>query len=250
MTNRPYLSVVIPVFNEEAILGTAVRALANRLRRRDWSFELVLAENGSQDETPAIAHQLAKEIPEISVLHEDRANYGRALRAGIDAATGRFVVCDEIDLGDMDFYGCAIEELERGAELVVGSKRHPDSRDARPWLRRQGTTVINGLLRFALGFGGTDTHGLKAFRRSRLLPVVRACSVEHHLFASELVIRAERMGLRVVEIPLRLREIRPPSVGLIRRVPQVLGDLASLIYAIRVKERGGKKEKTAKKGEA
>jgi hypothetical protein len=69
-----------------------------------------------------------------------------------------------------------------------------------------------------------------------MLPVVEECTVEHHLFASELVIRAGRRGLDVREIPLRLREIRPPTVGLVQRVPGVLADLGRLVWAIRVKK--------------
>lgn len=121
--------------------------------------------------------------------------------------------------------------------MVIGSKRHPESRDGRPWLRRRGTAVINALLRLTLDFKGTDTHGLKAFNRERVLEVVGACTVEHNLFASELVIRAGLMGLDVREVPLRLKEIRPPSVGLVRRVPHVLQDLGRLIYVIRIKGR-------------
>ena len=96
--------------------------------------------------------------------------------------------------------------------------------------------MINGLLRATVRFQGTDTHGLKAFRRDRLLPVVDSCVIEHNMFASELVIRAARADLDVREIPLRVREIRPPSVGLLRRVPQVLGELARLVYAIRIQK--------------
>jgi len=230
-----FLSVVIPVFNEEAILDTAVRALVSRLDATAWSYELLLAENGSTDGTVRTARALAEEFPKIQVLHITSPNYGRALRSGIERATGRYVVCDEIDLGDLGFYQRALQELERGADMVVGSKRHPESRDDRPWLRRRGTQVINGMLRLSLGFTGTDTHGLKAFRRDRLLPVVESCTVEHDLFASELVIRAMRERLDVREVPLQLREIRPPSVGLMRRVPRVLGNLARLVYTIRIK---------------
>jgi len=230
------LSVVIPVYNEEAILDTAVHALNRRLARRGIRFEIILAENGSIDNTVEIARQLAEEVETVEVLHTGAPNYGRALRRGIEAARGEYVVCDEIDLGDMDFYDRALEGLRAGADMVVGSKRHPDSDDARPWLRRQGTTVINTMLRVALDFRGTDTHGLKAFRRAKLMPVVEDCTVEHHLFASELVIRAGRRGLDVRELPLRLREIRPPSVGLIHRVPGVLADLARLVWIIRLKK--------------
>jgi glycosyltransferase involved in cell wall biosynthesis len=231
----PKLSVVIPVFNEEAILETAVRALTARLDKAGLDHELILAENGSTDRTAEIAEVLAAELDAVRTLHTGAANYGLALKEGIRAARGEWVVCDEIDLGDLNFYHRAIEELAHGADMVIGSKRHPESMDGRPWLRRRGTAVINGLLRLTLDFKGTDTHGLKAFKRERLLPVVEACTVEHNLFASELVIRAGLMGLEVREIPLKLKEIRPPSVGLLRRVPHVLTDLARLIYVIRFK---------------
>ncbi len=231
---EPLLSVVIPIFNEEAILDTAARALHQRLQTRGYSFEILLAENGSTDSTRLIAAALESELPEVRVLEIGEPNYGRALRCGIEAASGKYVICDEIDLGDVDFYDRAVALLETGADMVVGSKRHPHSNDARPWLRRQGTAVMNSLLRFALDFRGTDTHGLKAFRRERLLPVVASCIVEQNLFASELVIRAGRVGLDVREIPLHLREIRPPSVGLMRRVPNVMFDLGRLIWIIRV----------------
>ena len=231
------LSVVIPIFNEEAILETAVRALTAKLDNAGYDHELILAENGSTDLTPKIAATLARELKTVRALHGEAANYGLALKQGICAARGEWVICDEIDLGDLDFYSRATEELASGADMVIGSKRHPESMDGRPWLRRQGTAVINGLLRLTLNFKGTDTHGLKAFKRERVLPVVEACIVEHNLFASELVIRAGLMGLDVREIPLRLKEIRPPSVGLMRRVPHVLTDLAELIYVIRLKGR-------------
>lgn len=236
MKKLPGISIVIPIFNEEAILDTAVQALVGRLYKEGLSYEIILAENGSTDDTVTLARALESEIPTVSVLHIPEPNYGRALRAGIKLARGRWVICDEIDLGDLDFYRRALLELESGADMVVGSKRHHESQDARPWFRRQGTMVINAMLRASLGFEGTDTHGLKAFHRERLLPVVDACVVEHNLFASELVIRAGRADLDVREIPLHLREIRPPSVGLVRRVPQVVGDLARLVYIIRFRD--------------
>ena len=227
------LSVVVPVFNEERILDTAVRALVSRLAAQPWTHEVLLVENGSVDATWPLAQELAAALAGVRALHLGAPNYGAALRTGIMTARGTYVVCDEIDLGDVGFYVRAVELLRAGVDMVVGSKRHRDSFDERPWLRRTGTAVINGLLRLGVGYRGTDTHGLKAFRRERLLPVVGECVIEHNLFASELVIRAERAGLDVREIPLRLHEIRPPSVGLMRRVPRALADLARLTYHVR-----------------
>ena len=74
-----------------------------------------------------------------------------------------------------------------------------------------------------------------AFRREPVLPIARSCVVNRDLFASELVIRSHRAGLSVVEIPVRVLEKRPPSIGLSRRVPAVLKNLAQLVWAIRIK---------------
>jgi hypothetical protein len=91
------------------------------------------------------------------------------------------------------------------------------------------------MLRVALGFHGTDTHGLKAFRRSAIAPIAERCIVDKDLFASELVIRAEREGVKIQEIPVRVKEMREPSSHLFRRVPNVLKNLAKLVVAIRIK---------------
>jgi hypothetical protein len=148
------------------------------------------------------------------------------------------VICEEIDLCDPDFHRRSLELLQhRDADMVVGSKAMRGSNDQRPMVRRLATKVINSMLRVALDFRGTDTHGLKAFHRETLLPVVEACVIDRDLFASELVIRAGRDGLRIIEIPIRLAEKRPPSIQLTKRVPHVLRGLAKLTYVIRF---GGK----------
>lgn len=235
-TPQPRVSIVIPVYNEEAILQTAVVDLRDRLQRFDWPYELILAENGSSDRTVEIAEELSERFDEVRYFSLGEPNYGKALRRGILEATGEFVICEEIDLCDTDFHAEAMDLLERNeAELVVGSKLLAGASDERPFVRHAGSLVINGMLRVALGFKGTDTHGLKAFRRAPLTEVARSCLVDKDLFASEFVIRAERGGIRVKEIPVRILEKRPPSIHLFQRVPRVLKDLSKLFVAIRIK---------------
>lgn len=232
----PRVSIVIPVYNEEAILQAAVVDLIDRLQEFDWPYELILAENGSSDRTVEIAVALAERFPQVRTFSYGQPNYGAALKKGILDARGEFVICDEIDLCDTEFYAAALPLLRSGeADLVVGSKAARGARDERPALRRMGTRVINGLLRVTLDFQGTDTHGLKAFRREPLIPVVHACVVDRDMFASEFVIRAGRMGRRVVEIPVAVQEKRPPTINLIRRVPNVLKNVARLVYVIRIR---------------
>jgi glycosyltransferase involved in cell wall biosynthesis len=232
------ISVVIPCYNEEAILWGAVVELHAGLRALGRRFEILIAENGSRDDTWPIAEKLSRAYPEVQALRSDVPDYGRALRLGIERATGTFVFCDEIDLCDLDFYRRALALLESDqADMVVGSKAHPDARDGRPLVRRAATRVINGLLRILLGFRGTDTHGLKAFRRERLMATLARCVVSRDLFASEFVIRAQRYALRVVEIPIQIHERRPPSIHLFKRVPNVLGNLARLVWVVRIRSR-------------
>jgi len=243
--SAPDVSIVIPVYNEEGILREAVNELRagfdetrSALGAPDLRFEIILAENGSRDRTFEIAEHLARESDEVRALSLGEPNYGKALRQGILEARGTWVVCEEIDLCDGDFHRRALELLRHGdCEFVVGSKAMRGAHDQRPMFRRAATKVINGMLRVALDFRGTDTHGLKAFDRARVTPVVERCVIDRDLFASELVIRAGREGLRVTEIPVRLAEKRPPAINLVKRVPRVLRGLAKLTWTIRFGDR-------------
>ncbi len=246
MTVRvPDVSIVIPVYNEEGILREAVTelrrglaAVRDDLGAPDLQFEIILAENGSRDRTVDLARGLADEMPDVRTFSLGEPNYGKALRQGILMARGDLVICDEIDLCDTDFYRRSLALLRaRGCELVVGSKAMRGAKDERPLLRRTATRVINEMLRISLDFHGTDTHGLKAFRRARLEPIVHECVIDRDLFASELVIRAGRADVSIIEIPVRLEEKRPPAINLVKRVPGVLKGLAKLTWVIRF---GGK----------
>ena len=227
----------IPVYNEEAILRAAVVDLVDRLSAFPWSYELVLAENGSTDRTVEVAAELGARFDQLVCRRTEEPNYGKALREGILHARGDIVLCDEIDLCDTDFYERALAALQDpSVDFVVGSKVMEGALDERPLFRRLGTIVINRVLRATLGLKGSDTHGLKAFRTEPVQPIARACLVDRDLFASELVIRAERAGLGMREIPVRVLEKRPPTIGLVRRLPNVLKSLVELVIAIRIKK--------------
>jgi glycosyltransferase involved in cell wall biosynthesis len=235
MVGPPKLSVVIPVYNEETIVREACLELMARLDERGWDYEILVTENGSRDRTVEILRELSAQRPRLRFIHSDRPNYGLALRRGILAAQGEYVVADEIDLCDVSFYDRALSMLDAGAaDMVIGSKRAPGSRDNRPVYRRLATTAHNALLHLVLGFKGTDTHGVKAFVRERVAPTAERCVVDKDVFASELVLRAGLEGKHVVEIPITLAEKRPPSIALFKRVPNVLRQVARLFWVLRV----------------
>jgi glycosyltransferase involved in cell wall biosynthesis len=233
----PHVSIVIPVYNEEGILQGSVLELEKKLKAFGWSYELILCENGSRDRTVEIGKQMEAELPNVRMLSVGQPNYGLALKTGILEARGTFVICDEIDLCDTEFYARALALLERSdTELVVGSKAMVGSHDQRPLVRRLATRVYNGMLRTVCRYPGTDTHGLKAFRREALLDVARRCILDRDVFASEFVIRAHREGRKVLEIPFTVREKRPPSINLLKRVPHVVKSVARLAVSVRMND--------------
>jgi glycosyltransferase involved in cell wall biosynthesis len=232
----PHISVVIPVYNEERILFDAISGLRQKFLEKGWSYEIIIAENGSRDRTVEIGTELAMRHQDVHFFSLGEPNYGKAMKEGILRARGTFVLCEEIDLCDVEFHARALAILEASeADLVIGSKLLGGAEDDRPFVRHAASMFYNGLLRVTLGFKGTDTHGLKAFRRSALLDTVRACLVDKDVFASEFVIRAERGGIRMKEIPVRVIEKRPPSINLFKRVPNVLKNVVKLTVAIRVR---------------
>jgi glycosyltransferase involved in cell wall biosynthesis len=240
-SDAPHISIVIPVYNEEAILHAAIVDIRERLKPLGWSYEIILAENGSKDRTIEIGQELAAKYGnaadgQVKIISMGEPNYGKALKQGILLSRGELVICDEIDLCDADFHRRAVDILESGAaDLVIGSKLAAGAKDDRPAIRHIASIAYSSMLKMLLGFRGTDTHGLKAFRRVALIDTVRSCLVDKDVFASELVIRADRGGVRTTEIPVRVIEKRPPSINLFKRVPNVMKSVLKLTYAIRVR---------------
>src|SRR5579872_3091978 len=157
-STEPRISIVIPIYNEQAILHAAVVDLRERLRPLGWSYEIILAENGSKDRTIEIGRELAVKYSDpadgpVKIISMGEPNYGKALKQGILLARGDLVICDEIDLCDADFHRRAVDILETGeADLVIGSKLAVGAEDDRPMLRHVASIAYSGMLKVVLGF--------------------------------------------------------------------------------------------------
>jgi glycosyltransferase involved in cell wall biosynthesis len=229
------LSVIMPAHNEEPYLVRAVSEVVEGLHDREIGFEVVVVENGSTDGTAALAGRLGDEHPEVRALSRPEADYGLALRAGFLAATGELVCTFDVDYVDLDFLDTALELMDRaGAEgdggpvIVVGSKRSPGAGDHRPPGRRVVTAVFSTVLRHGFGLGVTDTHGVKLLRRGPLEPLVADCRFGADIFDTELILRAERAGWTVSEVPVTVNDQRPPRTSIVRRIPRSLLGLCRL----------------------
>lgn len=230
---RPEVSVVIPVYNEAEILDEAVPRFLSALEELGSRFELILVENGSSDQSPQMVQSWQARDERVVAMHCHSPNYGAAMQLGLVKARAEIVICEEIDLGAWLFWSQAIARMKQEElALVVGSKAMDGSADLRPWLRRAATRGYNGVLRLCFGYTGTDTHGVKVLNKRVLAPVIAACKTQHDVFASELVIRADRGGYRWRELPIRIKESRPTTIALHRRIPRVCSQLMRLALAI------------------
>jgi hypothetical protein len=108
---------------------------------------------------------------------------------------------------------------------VIASKRDPGSDDRRPPIRRIATFVFNLMLRMILASKVSDTHGMKGFRSQLVNDLTPLVVSNQDLFDTELVIRAERAGYSIVEVPVTVAEIRPARSSLIKRAPRTVAGL-------------------------
>jgi glycosyltransferase involved in cell wall biosynthesis len=226
----PEVSVVMPAHNEEGLLDTTLTDVTKFLRGRDLRFEILVVENGSTDATLADARAFAAEDATVRVLTRPTADYGAAMRAGLLDATGTVVVVFDVDYYDAEFVDRVLPSLTAagGPAIVVGSKRAPGTSDTRPWPRRAITAAFATVVRYGFGLTVSDTHGMKAMRREVVEPIARRCRNGTDLFDTELVLRTDRAGLGVAEVPVTVEERRPSRTPIASRIARTLVGLVRL----------------------
>jgi glycosyltransferase involved in cell wall biosynthesis len=229
------LTVVMPAYNEAAFLEQSVHDVAAGLGARGEPYEILVVENGSTDGTLDLARRLATEDGVVRALHRPAPDYGDALRAGLLDARGDVVVNFDVDYYDLEFLADAVDRVRvpGGPSIVVASKRGEGSTDERPLRRRLVTLTFSALLHAGFGLGVSDTHGMKAMRRADVVGLAEQCRFGIDLFDTELILRAERAGLAVAELPAHVEERRPARTSIWARVPRTLWGLVRLRFAIK-----------------
>lgn len=228
----PTYSIVIPVHNEAAFLDEALSQLHAELGDLASECELILVENGSTDGTAEVARQVLGRLNDgwsTELLRLPIGDYGGALRHGFKHGAGAWIVSFDIDYFDVPFLaGLAASD----ADVVLASKRHTGSADQRSSYRRFATRVFNKLLTTIVGSQLSDTHGIKALRSRWVKELVDDVIHDQDLFDTELVLRAERAGAVIEEVPIAVVERREARSSLLRRVPRTIRGLFQLREAL------------------
>jgi glycosyltransferase involved in cell wall biosynthesis len=195
------LSVVLPCLNEAETVARCVSKAVGWLREAGVAGEVIVADNGSTDDSPELARAAGARVVTVR-----RKGYGNALLRGIRAARGTYVLmADADDSYDLEDLGPFLERLRAGDDLVMGNRfAGRIEPGAMPWLhRRIGNPVLSGLGRLFFRTPVRDFHcGIRAFRKDAIVDLgLRAGGME---FASEMIVKASLADLRISEVPTTL----------------------------------------------
>ncbi|MFF0555903.1 glycosyltransferase [Streptomyces sp. NPDC004266] len=220
VAGRPVLDVVIPVYNEEKDLEPCVRRLHEHLLRTfPYGFRVTVADNASTDTTPAVAAALAGELPEVRSVRLEQKGRGRALRTVWSASDAPVLAYMDVDLStDLNALLPLVAPLISGhSDLAIGSRLARSSRVVRGPKREFISRAYNLILRSSLAARFSDAQcGFKAIRREvaeRLLPMVEDTG---WFFDTEMLVLAERAGLRIHEVPVDWVDDPDSTVHIVR----------------------------------
>lgn len=215
------MTVVVPVHNEASFLPNALPNLLAEMHDVAAEITVLVVENGSTDTTADLVREAMANRSDLFLLELAEPNYGAAMREGFLAARTDWVANFDIDYFSGSFLTSALA-LADTADVVLASKRASGSDDQRGFIRKLATWTFNLILRFVLGSGVSDTHGMKLVRRTVVEDIAPKVISTVDLFDTELVVRAEREGYRIVELPVEVVELRDTKSSLIKRVPRTL----------------------------
>jgi glycosyltransferase involved in cell wall biosynthesis len=237
MTSTPSVEVVIPAYNEQRVLATSVRALREHmLREPAVPFTITIVDNASNDSTLELARSLARNLPEVQVLHLERKGRGRALRAAWSVSEADVLAYMDVDLStDLAALGQLLAPLLEGrADLSVGSRLAPGAQVTRGIKRELISRAYNALLQALLGAGFSDAQcGFKAGRREVVQALLQEVEDEEWFFDTELLYRAQRNRLAIHEVPVRWVDDPDSRVDIIATAREDLRGIMRLRRATR-----------------
>lgn len=231
LANRPYLSVVIPAYNEVVRIGSTLDVLLPYLRSRRFPFEVLVVDDGSVDGTiDAVEQRSDSEVTVIPMVRNQ--GKGRAVRLGVERSKGEFILVTDADLS------VPIEDLERlepyarnGHAVVCGSRglAESDIRVRQTFYREQMGRIFNFIVR-CLGLSSFhDTQcGFKLLRAREAREIFSHCRIQRFAFDVELLFVAHALGYQTTEVPISWRHVPESRVRPGRDAARMLWDVIGL----------------------
>ena len=234
----PEVEIVVPVYNEERALGPSIRRLHDYLTDGfPFSWRILIADNASTDATLTVARRLANELPQVAALHLPEKGRGRALRAAWSGTDAQVACYMDVDLStDLRALLPLVAPLMSGhSELAIGTRLANGARVERGAKRELISRAYNQILHAALRARFSDAQcGFKAARTDALRELLPDVRDEAWFFDTELLVLAQRRGLRVHEVPVDWVDDPDSRVAIVSTALQDLRGVARLIAASQV----------------
>ncbi len=217
------ISLTLPVYNEEAVIEDSVKKVREFLNMNlgdTYEWKIVIADNGSTDATPVKAKSLSDKYADIRYTHIDEKGRGRALR-DVWSETNADIFCYmDIDLStDLDAFPRLIDKIAEGYDIVIGSRFIKGASVNRSFKRELLSKGYNALLKLFLGVKFSDAQcGFKAVNKRVVDKILPEIKDQEWFFDTELLVRAERKGFKIAEIPVKWIEDTGSSVKLFRTI--------------------------------
>ena len=231
----PFLSVVVPVHNEEETVERNFKHIVAFLRKSKWTFEIVAVNDGSTDGTGRLLEKTSSQIPEMVVVsYPQNAGKGNALQKGISATQGKWVLTLDADLElPVELLDPFFEVQRRtGAQVVIGSKWHPDSKVEYPSSRKFLSKGLHLLVRLLFPLNVTDSQvGIKLIEGDSARFMNRITLVKRFAWDIEFLLAARVAHLKIAEAPIGLKFGRE-GLGRVRlkAILQICRELAGTWY--------------------
>lgn len=232
------VSVLMPAYNEASCIVPSVQETIRTMDGFGAAYEIIVIDDGSHDGTfDKIRALSAAHGRVIAVKNRENFGKGRALKKGFRHVTGDYVVFLDCDL---DLHPSQVKNLfevmrREDVDVVIGSKRHPQSQVIYPWTRKMMSTVYFFLVKVLFGLPIRDTQtGLKLFRREVLQRVFQKMLVKRYAFDLEILALAHHFKYRIAQAPVTLRPQRPRHRVKFSDVVNTLWDTLAIFYRMHI----------------
>ena len=225
------VSVVIPMYNEGAVIENTARTLSEYMSGIFEDYEIVFSDDGSCDQSVTIVKELR--LPNVRVVLSDR-NYGKghAVKIGVAAAEGDVIVCTDADLAyGTDVIEKAVSLMQQsGADLLLGSRNlNKEGYGDYPLLRRVLSKAYIWVLELIAGFRLSDSQcGFKVFEKNTAKMLFELNETDGFAFDIENILRAQMMKFRITEMPVRVMVHGNSSVSVVRDSIRMIRDLIKI----------------------
>lgn len=232
------LSVIIPAYNEESILRDTVRTLwdaLNAMQDRGVfdDYEMIFVSDGSTDATPDLLSEAERQYPTLhTCIYPQNRGKGYAVRRGILVSDGDLVLYTDCDLAyGTDVIEAAVRQMtDTGADVLIGSRAlHPEGYNGYTPLRKVASVLYLRILCIAAGFRHSDSQaGFKALKGNIGREIFAQCEIDRFAFDLEMLMRAQKAGYSVTELPIKIVNHRDSSIHLVRDSIRMLRDIAKI----------------------